>query len=202
MTGPRLLVTITFAVASLVTWIVVTSDAGFEATTRSVVIWTARSSFVWFTLVYVARPAHQLWRSAFTKFLLAERKWIGLGFAVSHLVHLGAIIAFASPDFGAFMRKQPPSNLIAAATFLLLFAMAITSIDSVKKKMSSRAWKRLHRTGIHFAWISFAGTYTTAIAAHPAYAFPAAIALGIGGIRLAAWFRLRARSNRSPARPA
>jgi DMSO/TMAO reductase YedYZ heme-binding membrane subunit len=167
-----------------------------------VVRWTARTSLFAFALAYAARPAHQLWRSSVTKQLLAERKWIGLSFAVSHLFHLGGIVALASPDFGAFLRNQPPTNLIAALTFLLIFAMAITSIEAIKARMSATAWKRLHRTGMHFAWISFAGTYTTAIGVQPLYAIPAALVLGLGAIRLAAWLRLRARSSRSPARPA
>jgi DMSO/TMAO reductase YedYZ heme-binding membrane subunit len=71
--------------------------------------------------------------------------------------------------------------------------MAITSIERIKRGMSATAWKRLHRTGIHFAWISFAGTYTTAIGAEPLYAIPSAIVLSLGAIRFAAWFRLRKR---------
>ena len=202
MRGPRLLLFVTFVVAALVVGIVVTSDDGLEATAARVVRWTARTSLILFALAYVARPAQQLWRNAITKQLLVERKWLGNGFAVSHLAHLGAIITLASPDFGAFLRNQPPTNIVAATTFVLIFAMAITSIDAVKKRMSARAWKRLHRTGMHFAWISFAGTYAKRAADEPRYLVLTAIVLGLGAIRLAAWLRLRARSSRNPARPA
>ena len=109
-----------------------------------------------FALAYVARPLVQLrpsWRAG--KWLLAERKWLGLGFAVSHLVHLIGILILALPDFGAFVRSQQPTILVALATFVLVFAMAITSIEGVKRRMSARAWKSLHRTGMHFAWLSF-----------------------------------------------
>ncbi len=190
--GPGLLAWITLSIISLCVWIIITGDGTLEATSSTIIRWTARTSLVMFTIVYVARPAHALWRNAFTKHWLAERKWIGLGFAVSHAAHLAGIIALASPDFGAFLRAQPPTNAIAATTFLLLFAMAITSIDRIKRKMKPRTWKRLHRTGIHFAWLAFTATYITAIGASPAYAIPSVILLAIAGIRVAAWMRARA----------
>ena len=78
---------------------------------------------------------------------------------------------------------------VAVLTFILLFSMAVTSIDGVKKAMNPRAWKLLHRTGMHLAWLSFATTYGAAAFAHPAYAVPAALLFAIAGIRIAAWAR-------------
>ncbi len=106
---------------------------------------------------------------------------------------IGGIIAIASPDFGAFIRAQPPTNAVAALTFMLIFAMAFTSIEAVKRKMSARSWKSLHRTGMHFAWIAFAASYSTAIGASVFYAIPTAVLLAIAGIRIAAWVRQRRR---------
>lgn len=165
--------------------------------------WTARTSLVLFTLAFVARPAVQLWPNAFTKALLAERKWIGLGFAASHAAHLAGILVLASADFGAFLRSQPPTNAIAALTFLLLFAMAITSIEAVKRRMPARGWKALHRTGMYFAWLAFTATYTTAIGASPVYAIPSLVLVAAAGLRVVAWIRQRqrlaARADRSQA---
>jgi DMSO/TMAO reductase YedYZ heme-binding membrane subunit len=193
MRGPRLLAWIALAVAALCIWVILTEDSA-----RAVVRWTGRSSLVLFAIAYVARPAHQLWRTPLTKRLLAERKWIGLGFATSHFAHLIAIIVVASADFGAFLRAQPPTNAIAAVTFLLIFAMAFTSIEAVKRKMSARSWKLLHRTGMQFAWISFAGTYTAAAAGDPVFVVPAVLVWGIAAIRVAAWVRQRRRATSQP----
>jgi DMSO/TMAO reductase YedYZ heme-binding membrane subunit len=199
--GSRLLLLIVLALAAM-TVAIVTSVTPGDVAAHTLVRWTARTSLVVFVLTYVARPAVQLWPRPVTKWMLAERKWLGLGFATSHAVHLAGIIAIASPDFGAFIRAQPPSNAVAATTFLLLFAMAFTSIEAVKRRMSARAWKRLHRTGMHFAWLSFTATYATAIlgdgdagqAGSPLYAIPTVILLGIAGVRVAAWQRQRRRT--------
>src|SRR5687768_15705759 len=90
--------------------------------------WTARTSLVFFTLAYVARPLVQLRPGPAAKWLLAERKWLGLSFAMSHAWHLAAIAWLASPDVGAFIRAQKPTTAVAAAVFVLLAAMAVTSI--------------------------------------------------------------------------
>lgn len=188
MTGPRLLAAIAVAIAAM-SVAIVTTVSPTEAAAHALVRWTARTSLVLFSLAYVARPAVQLWPGPLTKRLLVERKWIGLGFATSHTAHLVGILMIAAPDFGGFVRAQPPTNAIAALTFVALFAMAITSIEAVKRAMSARAWKFLHRTGIHLAWLSFAGTYLGAIAASPWYAIPAAIVVAIAAIRVAALVR-------------
>jgi DMSO/TMAO reductase YedYZ heme-binding membrane subunit len=177
----------------MVAWIIATSDGGLVETSNTVIRWTARTSLVAFTFAYVARPAVQLYRNAFTKHLLAQRKWIGLGYASSHAAHLGGIVVVASQDFSAFLAAQSIATLTGTFTFLLLFAMAFTSIEAVKKKMSARVWKLLHRTGMHFSWIAFAGTYGLAMAKSPIYAVPTGILLAAAAMRLVAWMRLRAR---------
>jgi len=186
--GPRLLAAIAVVIAAMTIGILAFVSP-FPVAAHALVRWTARTSLVMFSLAYVARPAVQLWPGPVTKWLLAERKWIGLGFATSHAAHLAGIIMIASPDFGAFIRAQPPTNAVAALTFLALFAMAVTSIERVKRAMPARAWKMLHRTGIHLAWISFAATYVTAIGASPLYAIPSAVVLAVAAVRLSAFVR-------------
>lgn len=195
MRGPRLLLEIALSIAALCAWIVVTSDGTMVETAGTVIRWTARTSLVMFALAFVARPARQLWRTPWTKFLLAERKWIGLGFAVSHLAHLIGIVVLASPDVGAFVRSQDPTILVAALTFVALFAMAITSIDAVKRAMSATTWKWLHRTGMYLAWLSFTSTYAFAIGVSLAYAIPTAVLVAILAIRIAAWRKTAARPD-------
>lgn len=195
MTGPKLLAAIAAVVAAMVAAIAL-AVSPWDVAAHAVVRWTARTSLVLFVLAYIARPLVQLRPGPAAKWLVRERKWLGLGFATSHLAHLGGIVAIASPDVGAFVRAQKPGTAVAAVTFVLLFAMALTSIDAVRTRMSPRAWKLLHRTGMHFAWISFAATYVGAVAASPLYVPLAVVTVGAGALRAAAWARLR-RQRRS-----
>jgi methionine sulfoxide reductase heme-binding subunit len=191
--GPRLLLVLVAAIAALVLAIVVPSPDGLAETSARLIRWTARSSLVLFALAFAARPAHQLFKTPLTKYLLAERKWIGLGFAASHAAHLGGIIAFASPDLGGFVRDQSGATAFAALTFVVLFAMAFTSIESVKRAMSPQAWKRLHRTGMYMSWLAFTSTYAGRIAVAPAAIAPTVALLALATIRTIAWLRTRRR---------
>ena len=192
LAGPRLLALIALAVGAMCAAIAA-SVSPAPAAAGAVIRWTARTSVVLFVLVYAARPLVQLRPSPAAKALLAQRKWLGLGFAVSHGFHLAGIVWLASPDVGAFVRSQKPTILAAVATFVFLGIMAVTSIESVKRAMSARTWRRLHWIGLQLAWLSFASTYVGAIGAHLLYALPAAAVVGAAAIRTAAWVRKRRR---------
>ncbi len=192
MSGPRLLGLISIALAVMCIGLVLIASSQDQAA-HLVIRWTARTSLILFLLAYIARPACQLLPSPRTKTILAQRKWLGLGFVVSHAFHLAGIIALAQPDVGAFVRSQSPTILVAVLAYIVLFAMAITSITAVKKKMPSRAWKRLHRFGMHLLWIPFASTYGAAVLGSPIFAVPLALVIAAAVLRFAGWRRSKRR---------
>jgi sulfoxide reductase heme-binding subunit YedZ len=164
------------------------------AAAHAVVRWTARSSAVLLALVYVARPAVQLWPGKRTKALLARRKWLGLGFATSHAYHLAGIAAIAAHDWSAFVAGLGAGSYLGLVGFAIIAAMAITSRDDVRARMSKRAWTRLHRTGVHAFWVIFAVTYAGRVSVDPVYAAPLAAFLALAAIRSAAYLRARRRA--------
>ena len=193
MMGPRLVALCAVAIGAMCATLVAAHGPGPEAA-HAVVRWTARTSLALFMLAYVARPAVQLWPRRATKALLARRKWIGLSFAVSHAFHLAGIVAIAWPDPRTFIASQDPTIVVAVLAFLLIGAMAVTSIEAVKARMSRRAWTALHRTGMHVFWVVFATTYGGAVGERGvAYAAPFAALLAIAGARAAAFARARRR---------
>jgi DMSO/TMAO reductase YedYZ heme-binding membrane subunit len=189
----RLLLAISLAIAAMCAAIVAATGGGAEAA-HAVVRWTARTSLILFALAYVARPAVQLVPSPTTKWLLANRKWLGLGFASSHAAHLAGIVAIAWPDPGRFVRAQDPTIVVAVIAYVVLFAMAFTSIERVKRAMSKRAWTALHRTGMHLFWIVFAFSYVGRVAVAPIYAIPVVGLVAIAALRFAALLRARRRT--------
>ena len=188
MTGARLLFVIAMAIATMCAGLLfATHDAHY------VIRWTARTSLALFALAYFARPATVLWPSPLTKRLLRERKWIGDGFAVSHLAHLFAIIAVAVEDWDAFLADRTPSTLLALVAFGVIFAMAITSIDRIRKATSKRAWSALHRSGMHLVWVVFVGSYAGRLGTSVVGPVAMAVLVAIAGVRVAAWLRTRSR---------
>ena len=196
LTGPRLLSLIALAVGAM--WIalaVTTSPA--EAASRATIRWTGRTSLVLFALVYVARPLVGLWPSPAAKALLARRKWLGLGFATSHGLHLIGIVWLASLDLDAFMRARGVDSLVSSVTFVAIGVMTVTSIEAVKRAMAARTWRRLHWTGLQLAWLVFTASYAPVATADPLYALATALLAGVAAVRLAAWLRRRRRRGRA-----
>jgi DMSO/TMAO reductase YedYZ heme-binding membrane subunit len=157
--------------------------------------WTARTSALLFALAYVARPAVQLWPSARSKALLARRKWIGLGFATSHGFHFAGLATLFALEPAAFVAGLDVASYVGMVGFALIAAMAITSNERIKRRMSKRAWTALHRTGMHAFWAIFAVTYAGRVASAPVYAAPLAVYVGIAAVRCAAFVRTRRRAT-------
>ena len=189
MHGARLLFVIAMAIATMCAAIwFATHDVS------AIIRWTARTSFTLFSLAYVARPATVVWPRPATKWLLRERKWIGDGFAVSQLAHMSAILAAAASP-RAFAASIDAATVVGATSFLLVFAMAITSIDRIRKAMSKRPWNALHRTGMHLAWLVFTTTYVGRLAEGAIWIVPVAVLTAITSVRVIAWFRQRRRAR-------
>ncbi len=194
MTGVRLLLVATLLVATMC--------AGLWFATHDpavIVRWTARTSLIFFAAAYVARPAVSLWPNATTKWLLRERKWLGDSFATSHVMHLIGIAALAFADWDAFIASRLKSTWVAVFAYFVLFAMAITSIDRIRKAMSKRAWTALHRPGMHLFWIVFVGSYARRLSQAPIPIIGTAILVVIALVRAAAWLRARGRVAAQPA---
>lgn len=158
--------------------------------------WTARVGFPLLIAAYVARPLVQLWPSRVAKGLLARRRWVGLGFAISHTIHLYALI-MALQLSG---EERPLPVLIGGGLgYFLLYLMALTS-SAASVRALGKWWKRLHRFGIHYLWFVFAFSYFGRLF-DPDRAwigmlfFP--IAIGAALIRLLAWWRNRMKTRRA-----
>lgn len=152
--------------------------------------YTARVGFPLLILAYVARPLVDLTRSDWSRALLAKRKYIGLGFAVSHTIHLVAlVIAIEISGEG----KGLVTYLFGGLAYALLYAMALTSNRAAMKAMG-KWWKRLHRAGIHYLWFIFLQSYLGRIFREDTVVEGLAlgtVALAAGAIRLAAWIKNR-----------
>ncbi len=147
---------------------------------------TARVSFPFLILAYIARPLHQLVKTPVTTALLSRRKWFGLGFAIAHTIHLGALIMAL---WTARFMPEPVVIVFGGAAYILMFAMAFTSNSAAMKRMG-KWWKRLHLAGIHYLWLIFLFAYSGRITQPDTRLLgitTVAIILAAGAIRFTAW---------------
>lgn len=146
----------TVALLTMTAAVVAVAGVGEEGA-RTLIRTTARSSAILFLLAFNARPLRQIWRSETTRWLLANRRYTGVSAAVSHLIHLAAIVWLRSgwPDS---YQIQPLTAVFGGLGFVFFFAMALTSSDRAVAALGKN-WRRLHKTGAWYLWFIFIYTF-------------------------------------------
>jgi DMSO/TMAO reductase YedYZ heme-binding membrane subunit len=124
---------------------------------RLVIRATARTSLILFVLAFTAGALVELVPGNSTRWLRRNRRHVGVSFAVSHFIHLAAIVALAVADRSLFWKlTNLPTIVLAGTAYLFIAAMAVTSFDRTAAWLGSRNWRLLHLLGGWYIWISFA----------------------------------------------
>jgi DMSO/TMAO reductase YedYZ heme-binding membrane subunit len=193
-----------FAGPSIVGWsalalvgmfaLIIAVDGTGEAGVRVLIRATARTSLALFLVAFVASSLRRLWRTDLTAWLLENRRYVGLSFAVSHGLHLVVIVMLARGWPDSFWAQTPAATRYAGGLgFVLVGLMAATSNDAAVRTMG-RGWKRLHAGGAWYVFFIFALSYGTRGFVSPGY-LPATVAvIGALGLRIAARLRSAAGS--------
>jgi DMSO/TMAO reductase YedYZ heme-binding membrane subunit len=152
---------------------------------RRVIRLTARSSFVLFVLAFSASALARRWPGAWTRWQLRNRRYLGLGFAVSHAIHLAAIVGFAQADSVAFHQASGLANVIAGGiAYVFIALMSATSSDGARRWLGAARWARLHTVGSHYLWVTFMISFGMRIPKGPGYALPVLVLLAVMALRL------------------
>ncbi len=121
---------------------------------RNSITFTMRYCTVVFCLAYIARGLHVLFRTPITKFLLANRKTLGISFTYSFIFHLFQLI-FLHPT----ITMSPLTFGIQLIPIAFINLMGFTSIPVVERNMSRRLWKLIHQWGSVVIWIALFKNY-------------------------------------------
>ena len=131
-----------------------------EDSIRNLIRSSAKSSLFLFLLAFSASSLYLLYKNNFSKWMIQNRRYLGLSFALSHFVHLGAIFALGILYPHPFLDELSLTTYIGGSiAYAYILAMSITSFMPVRKKMKPAHWKFLHVTGSYFFWIVFAQSY-------------------------------------------
>lgn len=189
--GPALFLLIAAALAAMAGAMVIADGGGVEGV-RLAIRATARTSLALFLVAFTASALVRLWPGTTTRWLMRNRRWFGLGFAFSHLVHAGVIFLLYSwhPETFAIL-VQPKAFVTGGIAYLFIALLAATSFDRAVAALGPKSWKRLHTTGIWVIWISFIFTNGKRIPASANYALPIAILFAALALRLWAGRRSR-----------
>ncbi len=146
---------------------------------------TARTSLLIFVPVFMASSLYRLRKSGPTRWLLLNRRYLGLSFAASHALHLGCILALQRADPTLFDTLTSPTSFIGGGlAYVLIALMALTSFDGAVKRMGARNWRFLHLTGMWVIWLIFTFSNGGRAVTDPAY-LPAVAFMVLGlGVRI------------------
>ncbi|WP_205965635.1 hypothetical protein [Paraburkholderia guartelaensis] len=134
---------------------------------------TARTSFVLFLAVFLATSFARLVPSALTRALVRERRYIGLSFAASQLLHAIALIIYIRIAPEAFwVGRTPATNIPGSIGYLMILLLSITSFATPARLIGPANWKKLHLTGVWILAVIFAGSFLTRVHHHAAYLVP------------------------------
>ena len=157
-----------------------TGEEGLRVVVRA----TARTSLVFFAAVFAASGLRRLWRAPLSAYLLRNRRYVGLSFAVSHAIHLVAILLLAAtlPDFIANVSRTTAVG--GGIGYLLIAAMVLSSNDTAVRRLGRRRWRALHVTGLWAVFGIFLSSYGGRAVHNPNYLPHAALLLAILVLRL------------------
>ncbi len=127
------------------------TEHGLQMFTRH----TARQSFLIFLLPFLATPLSRTFPSTGTRWLAQKRRYLGLSFALSHFIHLAALIGYF-----VVSGKEPGivTLLGGGSVYVVIALMALTSNDWSMKTLR-RNWKLLQTFGMYAIWFIFAQSY-------------------------------------------
>jgi methionine sulfoxide reductase heme-binding subunit len=171
--------------------------AGFETPGyRLIIRATARTSLALFLAAFLASVVLARWPGSLGHWLVRNRRSFGLAFAMSHAIHLGAIVIFARTDWAGFWALSSKGAIIAGSiAYVVIGLLASTSFDSAVRWLGPRRWKQLHRFGLWFVWLFFVFTNAKRIPTSGWYVVPVVALIAAMIFRLRT---LRSRSSRQP----
>jgi hypothetical protein len=107
-----------------------------------------RCALPFFVVAFSASSLAVLFPGALSRWLLANRRYFGLTFAVGMAWHFTFIAVLAERGFH-FDPLFTTLDLIGAA---FLVAMTVTSFPRLSRWLGTAGWRRLHKTGAYVIW--------------------------------------------------
>ncbi len=180
--GGRLLILLMAMLLVMSAIVLAIAGSGVDGT-RMLIRASARSSLLLFVAAFTASAIVRLRSTPATRWTIRNRRWLGLGFAFSHLIHLLAILWL----FGAYGDRTPPPpipTLVGGGiAYIFIALLAATSFDGAVRKLGAKNWQRLHKAGVWYIWLIFMVSYGGRAAIDPMYIPPALLLIAAAAVR-------------------
>jgi hypothetical protein len=156
--------------------------------TEFIIVYSVLCALPCLLVAFAASSLVVLWPSRTTRWILANRRYIGLAFAFGMAWHF-AFVAYFMASFGNPLRWFDLTLDIVGACLLL--AMTLTSFRRFSRYLSLTGWRRLHKIGIYTLWLLptyfFLDDYVEK--RQPYYFVLFGVLLAVASLRVLAWRR-------------
>jgi len=150
-----------------------------EASVRVVARSTAQTSAGLFLAAFTASSLVRYRPAPSTRWLLRNRRYLGVSFAVSHFVHLAALILLGVHFPEPFVSELNLVTILGGGlAYAFVASMALTSSDRAQAWLGMKRWRGLHVVGSYYIWIIFLQSYLSRAWNEPSY-IPVTILFGI-----------------------
>ncbi|MEM7357178.1 MAG: hypothetical protein AAF657_40565, partial [Acidobacteriota bacterium] len=122
---------------------------------RGVIRVTARTSFLFFLAAFSASSLALFLPSPWTRWQLTNRRYLGIAFAISHLIHGAAIITLAVRTGGGSLTARVIGLSGAGVLYAFILFMLVTSFDRPTAWVGPRVWKSVHTIGSYLIFLTF-----------------------------------------------
>ncbi len=157
------------------------SDEGLRAAVRV----TARNSLLLFLAAFSASSLAALLPGRLTRWQLANRRYLGISFALSHILHGVAIVTLAVRTGGGSLTAQAAGLLGGGLIYGFILFMLATSFDRSAAWVGPRVWKAVHTTGGYLIFATFLISYIGKAVESRIYLPQVVLLLAVLGLRIA-----------------
>jgi len=173
------------------------ADLSAAADISAMVTYSVRLAVPWLFVAFAASAVLVLFRGSFGRWLMKNRKYIGLAYAAGMAWQLFFIVWLVVGHTDYYLSES--YSLIALAEqvpgYLFLIAMTVTSFRFGRSRLSAGQWRLLHLVGIYWLWAVTWSTYWYELFYYDDrqlvdYAYYWA-GFGAWGLRIAAWTKKR-----------
>ena len=171
---------------------------------------SVRCAVPWLYLAFAASSMPVVFPGSFSRWLLRNRKFIGLCFAAAMAWQAFFILWLVGIHSDYYVNYvYVLSDVVEGVVgYALLIAMVLTSFKFGRSRLTPRQWKLLHTAGIYWLWVYAWSVYWFYLFYYPVqYSDPAVLidyvyywgGLLAWGLRMAAWSKKRYQQSPAPS---
>jgi sulfoxide reductase heme-binding subunit YedZ len=150
-----------------------------------------------FLLAFTASSLARLWPSPASRWLVRNRRYIGLSFSFGMTWHF-SFVSYSIFSFGLDASGLTMSGLVLdLVAFIFLLLMTLTSFKWSSRHLTAANWRRLHKAGVYAIWFVATHIYLSGLRHAPDAEHVVASSLLVAAwlLRVIAWLKSGSRQQ-------